>query len=161
MLSALKDGRRTVVMVTHNLAEGLELADHVSIQVGGRMVHYATRPSGGEGEFLRFYLDAVEKAQAEPRSTTPRGRGGRSASPEPEPDRGGPTSPSAGAEPSRPPRPRPSYLRQLGAVAWKDLLVELRTRQRLAAMGESQGPGERVLKKARLLGKKLVEGKGI
>lgn len=31
----------------------------------------------------------------------------------------------------------------------------------LAAMGERQGPGERVLKKARLLGKKLVEGKGV
>jgi heme exporter protein B len=27
------------------------------------------------------------------------------------------------------------YLRQMGAVVWKDLLVELRTRERLAAMG--------------------------
>jgi heme exporter protein B len=28
-----------------------------------------------------------------------------------------------------------SYLRQVGAVVWKDLVVELRTRERLAAMG--------------------------
>ncbi len=35
-LSSLKDGRRTVVLVTHNLKQGLELADRVAIQVQGR-----------------------------------------------------------------------------------------------------------------------------
>ena len=35
-LAALKDGRRTVVLVTHNLVQGLELADRVAIQVRGR-----------------------------------------------------------------------------------------------------------------------------
>ena len=35
-LAALKDGLRTVVLVTHNLKQGLELADRVAIQVRGR-----------------------------------------------------------------------------------------------------------------------------
>ena len=35
-LASLKDGRRTVVLVTHNLKQGLELADRVAIQVQGR-----------------------------------------------------------------------------------------------------------------------------
>ncbi len=35
-LALLKDGRRTVVLVTHNLKQGLELADLVAIQVQGR-----------------------------------------------------------------------------------------------------------------------------
>ena len=35
-LASLKDGRRTVVLVTHNLTQGMELADRVAIQVRGR-----------------------------------------------------------------------------------------------------------------------------
>ncbi len=35
-LASLKDGRRTVVLVTHNLIQGLELADTVAIQVQGK-----------------------------------------------------------------------------------------------------------------------------
>ena len=35
-LASLKDGRRTVVLVTHNIMQGLELADLVAIQVQGR-----------------------------------------------------------------------------------------------------------------------------
>jgi len=35
----------------------------------------------------------------------------------------------------RGPTGRPSYLGQLGSIVWKDLLVELRTRERVAAMG--------------------------
>ena len=35
-LASLKDGRRTVVLVTHNLIQGLELADRIAIQVQGR-----------------------------------------------------------------------------------------------------------------------------
>ena len=35
-LASLKDGRRTVVLVTHNLKQGLELSDRVAIQVQGR-----------------------------------------------------------------------------------------------------------------------------
>ncbi len=35
-LASLKDGRRTVVLFTHNLIQGFELADRVAIQVQGR-----------------------------------------------------------------------------------------------------------------------------
>ena len=123
VLARLKDGRRTVVMVTHNLAEGLELADHVAIQVRGRLVHWSGRPLGGEAEFQRFYLETVEAESA--RAARPlRDR----AAPAPE----GVAVPAVEAHR---PTPRGSYLRQLGAIAWKDLLIELRTRQRLAAMG--------------------------
>jgi heme exporter protein A len=36
LLTRLRAERRTMVLVTHNLDEGLELATHVAIQVGGR-----------------------------------------------------------------------------------------------------------------------------
>jgi len=62
VLAQLKDGRRTVVLVTHNLAEGLELADHVAILVRGRFVHLAPRPTSDAAAFAPFYLDAVEAA---------------------------------------------------------------------------------------------------
>jgi heme exporter protein A len=35
VLERLKDGRRTVVLVTHNLVQGLEMADRVVVQAGG------------------------------------------------------------------------------------------------------------------------------
>lgn len=38
VLERLKDGNRTVLMVTHNLPQGLELADRVAVQVAGRWV---------------------------------------------------------------------------------------------------------------------------
>jgi ABC-type multidrug transport system ATPase subunit len=62
VLGALKDGRRTVVMVTHNLAEGLELADRVAIQVRGRFAHHGSAAQARRGDFARFYVDAVEAA---------------------------------------------------------------------------------------------------
>ena len=60
VLGALKDGRRSVVMVTHNIAEGLELADKVAIQVRGRFVHLGPAESAREGDFARFYGRSVE-----------------------------------------------------------------------------------------------------
>jgi heme exporter protein A len=60
VLGALKDGRRSVVMVTHNLAEGLELADRVSIQVRGRFVHQGPAQAARDRDFARFYVNAVE-----------------------------------------------------------------------------------------------------
>ena len=62
VLGALKDGRRTVVMVTHNRAEGLELADRVAIQVRGRFAHLGARGGLGDGDFARFYVDLVDAA---------------------------------------------------------------------------------------------------
>src|SRR5690606_3316441 len=38
VLERLRDGTRAVVMVTHNLTQGLELADRVAVQVDGRWV---------------------------------------------------------------------------------------------------------------------------
>jgi len=60
VLRALKDGRRTVVMVTHNLSEGLELADRVAIQVRGRFVHESPAATAREGDFAQYYVEAVE-----------------------------------------------------------------------------------------------------
>ncbi len=62
VLSALKGGGRTVVMVTHNLGRGLELADRVAIQVRGRFVFEAER-EGLDGDGLeQSYRRAVEEA---------------------------------------------------------------------------------------------------
>jgi len=62
VLVALKDGRRTVVMVTHNLTEGLNLADRVAIQVAGRIAWEGTRSELVVDSFERFYHRVVEEA---------------------------------------------------------------------------------------------------
>lgn len=62
VLATLKDGRRTVVLVTHQLGQGLQLADRVVIQVRGRIVldrHADEIPRDG---FERFYRETVEEA---------------------------------------------------------------------------------------------------
>lgn len=64
VLSSLRDGRRTVVLVTHNLTEGLEQADRVAIQVRGRFVVSASRNEVPLDGFEAFYRDAVEGAEA-------------------------------------------------------------------------------------------------
>jgi heme exporter protein A len=60
VLSGLRDGTRTVVMVTHNLSEGLEMCTRVAIQVSGRLAWQgapdAMRASGHE----RFYHQVVD-----------------------------------------------------------------------------------------------------
>ena len=60
LLSALKDGGRTVVMVTHNLGRGLELADRVAIQVRGSFVFEAERADLDAVGLERSYRRAVE-----------------------------------------------------------------------------------------------------
>jgi heme exporter protein A len=62
VLGALKDGRRTVVLVTHNLSEGLELADRVAVQVRGRFIHQEARAGIREADFARFYIKLVGEA---------------------------------------------------------------------------------------------------
>ena len=63
VLERLRDGRRTVVLVTHNLTQGLELADRVAVQVGGRWVSDERRdevdPAGWEREYTRRVAAAV------------------------------------------------------------------------------------------------------
>lgn len=60
VLSSLQDGRRTVVMVTHNLTQGLELANRVAIQVRGRFAWEGARSTIDVGDFERFYHRVVE-----------------------------------------------------------------------------------------------------
>jgi len=60
VLRELRDGRRTVVMVTHNLREGLELATRVAIQVAGRIAWEGPSDRLDRDGFERFYHDVVE-----------------------------------------------------------------------------------------------------
>lgn len=60
VLASLKDGRRTVVMVTHNLTQGLELANRVAIQVRGRFAWYGGRAEVAPDSFEHFYHHVVE-----------------------------------------------------------------------------------------------------
>ena len=60
---SLKDGQRTVVLVTHNLAEGLELADLVAIQVRGRFVALEDRGDFNVNRFEAFYRSIVEETR--------------------------------------------------------------------------------------------------
>lgn len=59
-LETLRDGRRTVVLVTHNLTEGLELADRVAIQVRGRWVVDEPAASFDAGTLPARYRAAVD-----------------------------------------------------------------------------------------------------
>lgn len=59
VLEQLRDGRRTVVLVTHNLSQGLELADRVIVQVAGRWVSDEPRSSIRADEFERIYTERV------------------------------------------------------------------------------------------------------
>jgi heme exporter protein A len=60
VLAELRDGRRTVVMVTHNLKEGLELATRVAIQVSGRFAWEGSRGAFDAPGFERHYHAVVE-----------------------------------------------------------------------------------------------------
>lgn len=60
VLDELRDGARTVVMVTHNLSEGLRMADTVAIQVNGRIAHWGAIAEV-EQDFESFYRQTVER----------------------------------------------------------------------------------------------------
>lgn len=60
VLDALKDGRRTVVMVTHNLTEGLEMADVAAIQVRGRLRFWEETGAIAPASFPALYRETVE-----------------------------------------------------------------------------------------------------
>lgn len=64
VLEELRDGRRTVILVTHQLIEGLALADRVAIQARGRLAFLGLRsevPAGGEEEFYRSHVSLAEQ----------------------------------------------------------------------------------------------------
>jgi heme exporter protein A len=60
VLSTLRDGRRTVLMVTHNLSEGLKLATRVAIQVRGKFAFEAQRSDVSPDTFEHLYHEVVE-----------------------------------------------------------------------------------------------------
>ncbi|HYJ80431.1 MAG TPA: heme ABC exporter ATP-binding protein CcmA [Longimicrobiaceae bacterium] len=62
VLETLRDGRRTVVLVTHNLSQGLEQADRVVVQVGGRWVSDEPRGAVDAAAFERVYTERVAAA---------------------------------------------------------------------------------------------------
>ena len=62
VLDRLKDGRRTVVLVTHNLSQGLEQADRVVVQVAGRWVSDEPRGAVDTAAFERVYTERVAAA---------------------------------------------------------------------------------------------------
>ena len=57
-LMRLRAERRTVVLVTHNMDEGLELASHVAIQVAGTFVHLGPR-TGDAASWRERYAEAT------------------------------------------------------------------------------------------------------
>lgn len=57
-LVRLAAGHRTVVLVTHNLDEGLELATHVAIQTRGRFAEYGPR-AGDAASYRARYREAT------------------------------------------------------------------------------------------------------
>ncbi len=61
-LASLKDGRRTVVLVTHNLIQGFELADRVAIQVQGRFASVTDTASLDLAGLEALYHATVEGA---------------------------------------------------------------------------------------------------
>lgn len=62
VLDRLKDGRRTVVLVTHNLSQGLEQADRVAVQVGGRWVSDERRDEIDAARWEQVYTRRVAAA---------------------------------------------------------------------------------------------------
>jgi heme exporter protein A len=62
VLERLRDGRTTVVLVTHNLSQGLEQADRVVVQVAGRWVSDEPRSSVDTAAFERLYTERVAAA---------------------------------------------------------------------------------------------------
>jgi heme exporter protein A len=61
-LERLRDGRRTVLLVTHNLSQGLELADRVVVQVGGRWISDEPRAAIDAATWERVYTERVAAA---------------------------------------------------------------------------------------------------
>jgi heme exporter protein A len=61
ILLSLREEGRTVLMITHSLAEGLELSNRVIIQHRGKLVFQATRDEVDRADFENLYFQAVER----------------------------------------------------------------------------------------------------
>jgi len=58
-LRSLHDSKRTVVMITHNLDEGLAMCDKVAVQVKGRFVYFEGAGKVSVKNFSKTYFDLV------------------------------------------------------------------------------------------------------
>ena len=63
LISQLKDGERTVVLVTHNFGQGLELADRIAIQVSGQFIFTGASDGVELTEFEEFYCRKIEEVR--------------------------------------------------------------------------------------------------
>jgi heme exporter protein A len=59
LLAELTGAGRIVILATHNVDEGVELATDVAFQARGRFVHFAPRGTRGAGEIATAYRKAV------------------------------------------------------------------------------------------------------
>jgi ABC-type multidrug transport system ATPase subunit len=62
LLGELAGAGRIVVLATHNVDEGVELATDIAFQAGGRFVHFAPRGARGAGDIAEAYRVAVAGA---------------------------------------------------------------------------------------------------
>lgn len=60
ILNNLKNGSRTIIMTTHNIARGLEVCDRVVIQVKGRLVFEDVITNIDKAHFEKLYFKYVE-----------------------------------------------------------------------------------------------------
>ncbi|MBN1631549.1 MAG: ABC transporter ATP-binding protein [Thermoleophilia bacterium] len=63
LLRTLRDGEKTVVMTTHDVDGGLDLADRVAVLVGGRIALEMPTGEMGRAAFLACYEEAVADAR--------------------------------------------------------------------------------------------------
>ena len=68
ILRSLRDGTHTLLLVTHNLAEGLELCDRVLIQHRGSLVYDRSSDGLGRREVEAAYMGTVEGERTASRS---------------------------------------------------------------------------------------------
>ncbi len=60
LLVDIKEAGRTVVMATHDLARGLELADRIAVLHRGKLVYQAHRKDIKPADFPKIYEDCIE-----------------------------------------------------------------------------------------------------
>ena len=62
-LQRLHDRRRTILMITHDIACGLEMCDKVALQVSGKFVFFENIVNVDKDQFDSMYFDAVRGNQ--------------------------------------------------------------------------------------------------
>lgn len=61
ILKKLHKAQNTIIMITHNLKQGLQLCDHVNILVSGKVVFDKPESEINPEEFEQIYFDCVKK----------------------------------------------------------------------------------------------------